>query len=52
MGERLDIMTRQTGRHKRHLLVISRYGFEAWVWVLIASVPDLCIPFTFTYVIK
>ena len=23
------------------LLVISRFGFEGWIWVLIASVPDL-----------
>ena len=29
------------------ILVISRFGFEGWVWVMIASVPDLCIPFTF-----
>ena len=28
-------------------LVISRFGFEGWIWVLIASVPDLCILFTF-----
>ena len=27
----------------------SRFGFEGWVWVLIASVPDLCILFTYTY---
>ena len=25
------------------VLVISRFGFEGWIWVLIASVPDLCI---------
>ena len=25
----------------------SRFGFEVWIWVLIASVPDLCILFTF-----
>ena len=24
-----------------------RFGFEGWIWVLIASVPDLCILFTF-----
>ena len=24
------------------------FGFEGWVWVLIASVPDLCILFTFS----
>ena len=23
--------------------VISRYAFQGWIWVLIASVPDLCI---------
>ena len=28
------------------ILVISRFGFEDWSWVLIASVPDLCILFT------
>ena len=28
------------------ILVISRFGFECWVRVLIASVPDLCILFT------
>ena len=27
-------------------IVISRFGFEGWIWVLIASVPDLCILFT------
>ena len=30
------------------ILVISRFCFEGWIWVLIASVPDLCILFTFT----
>ena len=25
---------------------ISRFGFEGWIWVLIASIPDLCILFT------
>ena len=29
------------------ILVISRFGFEGWLWVLMASVPDLCILFTF-----
>ena len=29
------------------VLVISRFGFECWIWVLITSVPDLCILFTF-----
>ena len=28
------------------ILVISRFGFEGWIWVLIVSVPDLCICFT------
>ena len=26
--------------------LFSRFGFEGWSWVLIASVPDLCILFT------
>ena len=30
------------------ILVISCFGFEGWSWVLIASVPDLCILLTFT----
>ena len=34
------------------ILVISRFGFEGWGWVLIASVPDLCIRFTFTKLIR
>ena len=29
------------------ILIVSRFGFEAWSWVLITSVPDLCILFTF-----
>ena len=29
------------------VLVISRSGCEGLIWVLIASVPDLCILFTF-----
>ena len=28
------------------ILVISLFGFEGWIWVLISSVPDLCILFT------
>ena len=32
------------------MLVISRFSFESWSWVLIASVQDLCILFTFTFV--
>ena len=30
------------------ILVISRFGFEGWIWVLIAAVPDLRIFFTFS----
>ena len=29
------------------ILVISRFGFDGWIWVLVASVPDLCILFSF-----
>ena len=29
------------------VLVIAHFGFEGWIWVLIASVPGLCIRFTF-----
>ena len=29
------------------ILVISGFGFEGWIWVLIASVPDIWILFTF-----
>ena len=29
------------------MLVISRLGFEGWVWVLVASILDICILFTF-----
>ena len=28
------------------ILVIFRFGFEGWIWVRIASVPDLCILFS------
>ena len=31
------------------ILVISRRGFEGWIWVLIASVPDLCILLVILY---
>ena len=31
------------------ILVISRFGFDGWIWVLIASVPGLCILFTSRY---
>ena len=24
------------------ILVVSRFGFGGWIWILIASVPDLC----------
>ena len=34
------------------ILVISRFGFEGWSWFLIASVPDLCILFTFILLIS
>ena len=29
------------------IYVISRFGFEGWIWVLIASVPDVGTLFTF-----
>ena len=29
------------------ILVIYRFGFDGWLWVLIASVLGLCILFTF-----
>ena len=32
--------------------VISRFGFEGLIWVLIASVPDTCILFTFSQLMK
>ena len=28
-------------------LLFFHFGFESWIWVLIASFPDLCILFTF-----
>ena len=28
------------------VLVISRFGFEVWIRVLLASVPDFCILYT------
>ena len=34
------------------ILVISRFGFEGWIWVLIVSVSGLCIRLTFTYKVK
>ena len=33
------------------ILVISRFAFELLIWVLIASVPGLCIIFTFLHVV-
>ena len=32
-------------------LVIFRFGFEGWIGVLIASVPDICMLFTFVIVL-
>ena len=29
------------------ILVTFRFGLGDWIWALIASVPDLCILFTF-----
>ena len=28
---------------------MTGFGFEGWIWILIASVPDLCILFTFSH---
>ena len=37
----------------RNISYFSRFGFEGWICVLIASVPDLCILFNCTiYVAK
>ena len=36
-----------TFNNKFVILVFSRFGFEGWIWVLIASAPGLCILFTF-----
>ena len=33
------------------MLIISRFGFEGWIGDLIASVPDLCMLFTFVIVL-
>ena len=30
------------------ILVISHFGFEGWIWVLINPVPDHCVFITFT----
>ena len=29
------------------IIVVSHFGLEGWNWVLIASVPDLCIFLTY-----
>ena len=29
------------------VLVVSRFGFGGWIWILIASVPEFCVLFTF-----
>ena len=29
------------------ILVISRFGFEGWIWVLTATLPDFCILFIY-----
>ena len=34
------------------IIVISYFGFEGWIWVLIDSVPGLCILFTFKNAIR
>ena len=31
------------------VIVISHSGFEGWIWVLIVSVPGICILLIFTY---
>ena len=31
-------------------IVNSRFGFDGFIWVLIASVPDVCILFTSTVI--
>ena len=33
------------------ILVISRFGFEGCIWVLIASVPDLCTVLDFVILV-
>ena len=33
-------------------LVISRFGFKDWIWVLIASVPGLCIFLLFFFLLN
>ena len=34
------------------IVVISCFGFDGWVWVLIASVPEVCIIFNFSGLFK
>ena len=29
-------------------VIFPRFSFEGWIWVLTASIPDLCILFTFS----
>ena len=29
------------------ILIVSRCGFEGWIWVLVAFVPGLCVLFAF-----
>ena len=31
------------------ILVISRFSFEGWIWVLVSSVPDLCILLAYNF---
>ena len=34
-------------RLRYYIVALPEPGFEGWIWVLIASVPVLCIPFAF-----
>ena len=47
----LNVFSALKGTHFYILLDISRVGFEGWSWVLIDSVPDLCIRLTFQSVL-
>ena len=31
------------------ILSVPRFGFEGWIWVLVALVPGLCVLFAFNY---
>ena len=42
------LLTRLTICFLFAILVISRFHFDGWILVMIASVPDFCISFTFT----